>query len=46
MTSMYNPQTSDLASDAPKKVDPGKNLELYDMRADAKKKEEQFYPSG
>ena len=43
MTSMYNPQTSGLASDVPKKVDPRVNIELYEMREDAKKKEEHLY---
>ena len=44
MTSMYNPQASGLASDAPKKVNPRVNIELYEMRDDAKKKEELLYP--
>ena len=45
MTSLYNPQASGLASDAPKKVDPRVDLELYEMRGDAKKKEERLYPA-
>ena len=44
MTSTYNPQASGLASDVPKKVDPRVNLELYEMREAAKKKEEHLYP--
>ena len=44
MTSMYNPQTNGLATDAPKKVDPRVNVELYEMREDAQKKEEHLYP--
>ena len=44
MTSMYNPQASGLASDAPEKVNPRVNTELYEMRDDAKKKEEHIYP--
>ena len=44
MTSMCDPQTSGLASYVPKKVDPGLNIELYEMREDAKKKEEHLYP--
>ena len=44
MTSMYNPKASGLASDAPRKVDPGVDIELYGMREDAKKKEEHLYP--
>ena len=38
MTSLYNPQASGLASDGPKKVHPRVNIELYEMREDAKKK--------
>ena len=41
MTSMYNPQASGLASITPKKAD---SVELYEMREDAKKKEEHLYP--
>ena len=44
MTSMYNPQTSGLASDEPKKVNPRVDIELYEMRDDAKMKEEHLYP--
>ena len=44
MTSMYNPQTSGLASNASKKADPRVDIELYEMREDAKKKEEHLYP--
>ena len=44
MTSMYNPQASSLASDAPKKVDPRVNIELYRMQEYAKRKEEHLYP--
>ena len=44
MTSMYNPQASGLATDSPKTVDPGVSIELYEMREDAKKKEEHLYP--
>ena len=44
MTSMHNPQPSRSASDAPKKVNPRVDIELYEMRDDAKKKEEQLYP--
>ena len=44
MTSMYNPQASGLSSDEPEKVDPKVNVELYEMRGDAKKKEEHNYP--
>ena len=44
MTSMYNPQAGGLVSDAPKKVNPRVDLELYNMRDDAKKKEEHLYP--
>ena len=45
MTSMYNPQAaSGLASDAPKKVNPRVDTELYELRDDAKKKEEHLYP--
>ena len=40
MTSMYIPQATGQASDAPKKVDPKVNTELYKTREDAKKKEE------
>ena len=40
MTSMYNPQTNGLANTS-KKVEP---IELYEMREDAKKKEEHLYP--
>ena len=42
-TSMYNPQASGFASNASKKVDPIVDIELYKMREDAKKKEEQLY---
>ena len=44
MTSMYNPQTSGLASNTSEKVDPRVDIELYEMREDAKKKEEHLYP--
>ena len=44
MTSMYNPQSSGLASDAPKKVNLRVDIELYEMREDVKKKEEHLYP--
>ena len=44
MTSMYNPQASGLASDTPKKVNPRVDIELYENRDDAKKKEEHLYP--
>ena len=44
MTSMYNPHASGLASDTPKRVNPRGNIELYEMRDDAKKKEEHLYP--
>ena len=44
MTSMYNPQASGLASGAPIKVDPRVSIVLYEMREDAKKKEEHLYP--
>ena len=43
MTSMYNPQTSGLAADGPENVDPRVNIELNEMREDAKK-EEHLYP--
>ena len=38
MTSMYNPQASGLASNPAKKVKPRVDMELYEMRDDAKKK--------
>ena len=41
---MYNPQAIGLASDTPKKVNPRVNIELYEMRDDATKKEEHLYP--
>ena len=44
MTSMYNPQASGLASDTPKKVNPRVDIELYEIRNDAKEKEEHLYP--
>ena len=44
MTSMYDPQATGFASDAPKKVGPSVNIELYEMREDAKKKEVHLYP--
>ena len=44
MTSMYNPQASGLASDAPKTIDPKVDIELFETREDAKKKEEHLYP--
>ena len=44
MTSMYNPQENDLASNASKKADPRVDTESYEMRDDAKKKEEHLYP--
>ena len=37
LTSMYNPQASGLASDAPKKVDSRENIELYDRTLRRKK---------
>ena len=37
MTSMYNPQANGFASDAPKMVNPRVDIELYEMRDDAKK---------
>ena len=43
MTSMYKVQATGLAFDAPKKVDPGVNIKLYEMRIEAKKKEEHLY---
>ena len=42
MTSMYDPQASSCASDAPKKVDPRVNIELYEIREGAERKEEQL----
>ena len=44
MTSMYNPQEGGLISGAPKRVDPKVDKELYEMREEAKKKEEHLYP--
>ena len=44
MTSMYSSQTTGLASDAPKKVNPRVNIKLYEMREDSGKKEELLYP--
>ena len=44
MTAMYKPQTSGLASDAPKKVGPRVKIKLYEMRQDAEKKKEHLYP--
>ena len=44
MTYMYNPQTSGLVSYTSKKVEPRVDIELYEMREDAKKKEEHLYP--
>ena len=44
MTSMYNPQANGLASDSPKKIDSKVDMELYEMRENAKKKEEHLYP--
>ena len=43
LTSMYNPQATSLISDTPKKVDSRVNIELYEMREDAKKKEKHLY---
>ena len=45
MTSLYNPQASGLAFDAPKMVNPRVVIELNEMRDDAKKKEEHLYPA-
>ena len=42
MIPMYNPQTSGFASNASKKVDPRVNMELYQMREHAQKKEEKL----
>ena len=44
MTSMYNPQANDFASSAPKNADPRVDKELYELRDDAKRKEEHLYP--
>ena len=44
MTSMYNPQAIGLASDTPEKVNLKVDIELFEMRDDAKKKEEHLYP--
>ena len=44
LTPMYNRQASDLASDAPKKVNSRVYIEFYEMREDAKKKKEHLYP--
>ena len=44
MTSRYNHQATGLASDATKKVNPRVNIELYEMREDATKKEGHLYP--
>ena len=44
MTSMYNPQTNGFASSASKNADPRVDKELYEMREEAKKKEEHLYP--
>ena len=44
MTSMYNPQANGSASNASKSVDPRVDIELYEMREGAKKKEEHIYP--
>ena len=44
MTSMYNPQANGLASNASKKTDPRVDTELYEMRDEAKKKEEHLQP--
>ena len=43
MTSMYSPQASGSAPDAPRKVDPRVNIELYEMGEDAKEKKEHLY---
>ena len=42
MTSMYNPQAGGLASDAPKKIYSRVDLELYEMRDDARRKKKIF----
>ena len=44
MTSMYNPQANGFASNASKNADPRVDKELYEMREDAKRKEEHLYP--
>ena len=44
ITSLYNPQASGLAPDASKKVNHRVDIELYEVRDDAKKKEEHLYP--
>ena len=44
MTSMYNPQANGFASSASKNADPRVDKELYEMREQAKKKEEHLYP--
>ena len=44
MTSMYNPQPNGFTPNASKNVDPRVDKELYEMREDAKKKEEHLYP--
>ena len=43
MTSINNPQANGMAPDAPNEVDPKVNIALYEMRDDAKKKEEHLY---
>ena len=44
MTSRYNPQANGFASNASKNADPRVDKELYEMREDAKRKEEHLYP--
>ena len=44
MTSMYNPQANCFACNASKNVNPRVDKELYEMREDARKKEEHLYP--
>ena len=44
MTSMYNPQANGFETNASKNVDPKVDKELYEMREDAKKKEQHLYP--
>ena len=43
-TSMYNPQASGLASDAPENVNSRVDIAFSEMRDDAMKKEEHLYP--
>ena len=44
MTSMYNPQANGFTSSASKNADLRVDKELYEMREEAKKKEEHLYP--